>query len=224
MNEPILPQIQPITNKQIKDLTGQRFGRLVVLGYVGSVKRRTHWLCRCDCGKESVAAGGNLRSGITQSCGCLHSELLIRSNTTHGMAHRTPEYRSWTAMLTRCTNPNSPNYPNYGGRGISVCDRWRSFENFYADMGPRPDGCSVDRIDVNGNYEPDNCRWATKATQANNTRANIPLTHNGRTMNLAEWARESGISVGALRRRIFDLGWSTERSLTTPLRKMAHRQ
>lgn len=224
MNEPIIAQILPIDNPQIKDLTDQRFGRLLVLGYAGSRKKKAQWLCQCDCGRKTIVDRGNLLSGCSQSCGCLHNELLSKQNTTHGMSHRVPEYGVWSAMLSRCDNPKNRQFHDYGGRGITVCERWRSFENFYADMGPRPTAQhSIDRIDVNGNYDPSNCRWATKLVQANNARSNIPLTHDGRTMNLTEWARELGIKKITLYDRIHKLGWSIERALATPTRKMTYR-
>lgn len=225
MNEPILHQIQPITNKQIRDLSGQRFGRLLVLGYAGSVKKKAQWLCECDCGQTKIVGRGSLLSGNSQSCGCLHNELLSQQSTTHGLSHSAPEYNSWANMLTRCTNPNYKQYEDYGGRGIKVCERWREFESFYADMGAKPaPEYTLDRIDVDGDYEPSNCRWATPLEQANNARSNIPLTHNGQTMNLTEWAREMGIKKITLYDRIHKLGWSVERALTTPTRKMICRQ
>jgi hypothetical protein len=120
---------------------------------------------------------------------------------THGKG-ATAEHRSWTAMRTRCNNPKQLAWPNYGGRGITVCERWDSFENFLADMGERPSGCSLDRIDNNGNYEPGNCRWATKAEQSNNRRTNIFVTHDGETLTITQWCTRLGISNGAVRTRM----------------------
>jgi hypothetical protein len=117
--------------------------------------------------------GGNLRSGDVRSCGCLQREIIARRNRTHGHSVRgaeTPTYRSWKAMHTRCTNPNPSTWAHYGGRGIEICERWRSFESFLEDMGERPEGTSIDRIDVDGNYEPGNCRWATPTEQRANRR------------------------------------------------------
>lgn len=150
------------------DIVGRRFGRLVVLALHSNARRKPtradrKWLCRCDCGELTVTRGVNLRSGNTKSCGCMWWETI----TTHGHC-RTPEYRAWNQMIQRCTNPNSQRYSRYGGRGISVCQRWFRFENFLADMGPRPPGYSIERIDNDGNYEPSNCVWIPRNQQQRN--------------------------------------------------------
>jgi hypothetical protein len=143
------------------NLTGKRFGRLVVIAYAGGGK----WLCVCDCGARVVVRGYRLRGGNTKSCGCWRR---IRA-TKHGM-HGSREYNSWRGMKDRCSNPNHVFYKYYGGKGITVCEEWLSFEGFFADMGTCPPGCSLDRINPNGNYEPGNCRWAPKKLQNQNQR------------------------------------------------------
>lgn len=133
------------------------------------------------------------------------------------MARKTRTYKSWESMRQRCLNPSAPNYPRYGGRGITICDRWSSFVNFLADMGERPEGVTLDRINVDGDYGPDNCCWSTPAAQAQNRRDNRLLTLAGVTKCLAEWARDRGVPEYLIRHRI-DRGWSDERTLLTPMR------
>lgn len=198
-------EIKPITNSRLIDITGQVFERLTVIGYVGN----SEWLCACSCGNTTKSRGSNLRNGNMRSCGCLHKELLsqyakehLRRPPKHGMKG-TREYRSWANMKRRCYNPRTDRYPHYGGRGIVVCERWRnSFENFYTDMGECPDGYTLDRIDVDGNYEPINCRWASADEQARNRSNNVMLHHNGKSMCLTDWAQYLGIEREVLRSRM----------------------
>lgn len=215
-----------ITSANFKDLTGQRFGRLTVIrraprGYKG--KTHAFWVCDCDCGQTSIVDGVKLRSGHTRSCGCFEQESRGVAQKTHGMS-KTNDYAIWVKICRRCYNPNCKEYPHYGGRGITMCDRWRySFENFTADMGPRPSKQhSIDRIDNEGPYSPENCRWVTIDIQANNTSANHSLTYSGRTMTVAQWAKELSVSPFTLYRRAA-YGWSDERIITTPVRAIRRR-
>jgi hypothetical protein len=193
----------------MQDLTDKQFGRWTVLSYAGKTPKGVAlWLCRCQCGTERVVRGGNLRSGMSTSCWC--------SKDTHGMSD-TPVYKAWTQMKQRCYNANDPQYHNYGARGITVCDRWRlDFAQFLTDMGERPKGMTLDRIDNNGPYAPDNCRWATDVEQCNNTRVNHVLAWNGRTQTIAQWAKVTGLSYNVIRYRILH-GWTIEHALTHPV-------
>jgi hypothetical protein len=206
------------------DYVGRRFGRLTVLRFHGPRPRyQTAWLCRCDCGSEKVVQGSNLQSGTTQSCGCLMREEASRRSLRHGHTNGggkrrwSPEYTAWAQMKQRCYNPLERNFSRYGGRGISVCERWRdNFECFLADMESRPSSKhSIDRIDVNGNYEPGNCRWATHRVQMANRRCTRRVMFNGTLTPLTELAKEYGVNISMLSRRI-ERGWSVERALTTP--------
>lgn len=185
------------------DLTGTRFGRLVALREAqkgAGNKAPTRWECSCDCGAEVVASTSMLRSGHTKSCGCLQRDKVSNRNTRHGQA-MSPTWRAWRAMVARCTVRTNAAFPNYGGRGITVCPRWREFENFLADMGERPPGTTIDRLDNDGGYEPGNCRWATREQQDGNKRTTVRITFQGRTMTLAQWAKELGTAGTVLRKR-----------------------
>jgi len=184
------------------DIMGQKFGRLTVISRAENGKTgQPRWNCKCDCGGKTITLGGDLRSGGTKSCGCLQRELLVMKNTTHGMG-KTPIYKNWKDMRKRCLNPSSREYKHYGGRGITVCDRWMKFENFYGDMGEKPNGTSIDRIDNNKGYSPDNCRWATQKEQTRNQRTNRIIKYEGKEQCLAVWAEELGIKYTTLWHRL----------------------
>lgn len=197
------------------DLTGQKFGLLTVVKRIPS--NRVRWLCLCECGKTKEVASFHLRAGSIKSCGHLIGEATRKRCTKHGHKSRgrkTDEtYSTWCAMWTRCTNPNQGAWARYGGRGISVCDRWRDFSAFLADMGKRPQGCTLDRIDVNGNYEPANCRWATASQQRRNQRNSICIEYKGQLKPLAEWAEHMGLHYSTLYNRIYRYGWPIEKAL-----------
>lgn len=200
--------------KRIDIARGERFGRLVVIAQDGHRRKELAWKCRCDCGAIVRVASYPLRSGAKQSCGCLHHDRSVETSTTHGQS-KTPEYRIWVSMKNRCHNPKVKAFRNYGARGINVCERWdESFVAFRADMGPRPSPRhSIDRIDYNGNYSPDNCRWATPKEQANNSRRNRRLTHQGITLSLSQWSERLGIPRKRIRHRL-NAGWPVEAALT----------
>ena len=191
------------------DLTGQRFGRWLVLSRVESIKlpssTKTRYLCRCDCGSERIVQAGNLISGLSLSCGCEKIEKTILRLTKHGNRRggkSTRTYRAWSDMLQRCNNPRNSMFHYYGGRGIKVCDRWlgeRGFENFLVDMGECLKGLTLERINSNGNYEPGNCKWATPLEQGNNTRRNVRINIDGAVMTMAQLCRSRGLKYARFR-------------------------
>ncbi len=186
-----------------KDLTGLRFGRFTVISFWGNAQSKNRnriWVCRCDCGVVKNVQQSNLIHGQQKSCGCFRRDIGRIRPRTHGMKN-TPEYKAWCSMRGRCRNPNLKGYPDYGGRGISVCARWEKFEHFFADMGKRPEDHTFERRDVNGNYEPKNCRWATRTDQQRNRRSSHMVTLNGETYCLTEWAEILGLSRHSLSMR-----------------------
>lgn len=188
------------------DHTGRSYGRWTVIQRAENNRHnQPRWLCRCECGNEKVVPAGALVSGASRSCGCLSQEMgrrvCVERNTTHGRA-KTPTYRIWSGMITRCHNPRASGFHKYGARGVTVCDRWRhSFEAFLADMGEKPPGLTLDRIDSREGYEPSNCRWATMREQQNNRTNNRRITYGGETLTLAQWARRLGMPPSTLQRR-----------------------
>ncbi len=197
----------------IKDETSKVYGRLTVLSRANNRKGRSdaYWECQCNCGTLIVIRGRGLREGV-KSCGCIRKEMFLKLNTTHGKSNTTTHV-TWTSMKQRCNNPKAKRFKDYGGRGIKVCERWDSFDNFLADMGERPTGLSLDRIDVNGNYEPSNCRWATDEQQRANTTRTRTDTINGITRTLREWAKEYNRPFELVRSRL-RIGWDLKRALT----------
>ena len=176
------------------------------------------WACRCDCGRSTVVTSASLGGGHTLSCGCGTIDAVRAARFKHGHSKSggggrpSKTYTTWMSMITRCRRPHRL----YSDRGISVCDRWSVFANFLADMGERPDGMTIDRVDSNKNYEPGNCRWATPLEQGNNTRSCRFLTLRGVTKTLRQWSRCLGMSASGIAQRIDRFGWSVERALTTP--------
>jgi len=200
-------------------LEGRRFHMLTVIAwaewrpYIGG--RESAWHCRCDCGKQTITPQKNLVSGKTKSCGCI----IGQHKRTHGATvggKSSPEFMAWVAMHQRCENPKVKAYKDYGGRGIRVCERWGAFENFIADMGQRPSPShSIDRRDNDGNYEPSNCRWATRVIQSNNRRSSRTLTNNGETLTYAQWETRVGLKPGTICQRI-RYRWPEDRLLLPP--------
>ena len=206
------------------DLTGKRFGRLTVIEPTEAIGLRYRWRCKCDCGKEVVVFGSNLGK-TTFSCGCYAREMSSKRNSTHHKS-KTRLFHIWQSMKQRCENAHCHAYANYGGRGIKVCEEWRNdFTAFEAwayangyDEEAEKGKCTIDRINVNGNYEPSNCRWTTMAKQQNNKRTRIEVEWNGRAMSVADWSRETGLSHSTILGRI-KRGWSAEQALATaPMR------
>lgn len=200
------------------DRAGQRYGRLVAVRYV-RLPGGNKWECKCDCGAVVLVLGASLGNGNTSSCGCLHREQMSERFRKHGARDRSSplasEYEIWCGMIKRCENQGSAAFEYYGARGVRVCERWRaSFAAFLDDVGRRPSKAhSLDRYpDKNGNYEPGNVRWATAREQAQNTRRNRLLTHDGQTLCISEWARRLGVNEALIRDRI-NRGWPVARAL-----------
>lgn len=186
------------------DITGKRFGRLMVLSKAAPTKPgRSAWNCICDCDNKCVVVGVSLLSGNTRSCGCFKLDSVRARNFVHGM-HGSPEYCAWVHMMARCRRPTDKAFKHYGGRGISVCKRWLEFKNFYADMGNRPDGLTLERINNDGNYEPANCKWATWREQGRNTRYNRHVVLDGVKMLLIDAAHCLQVSTATASRMAND--------------------
>lgn len=210
-------------SSRLINLQGKTFGRwLVIERAPDGPKGETRWWCQCQCGKKASVQGHHLRRNLSQSCGCLKNELIGAQKRTHGLAS-TPEFRIWKDMRRRCSNHQRADYPRYGGRGITVCERWSSFENFMADMGPRPSSThSIDRKDNDLGYSPDNCYWATDEEQRRNKRETHLLTYKNQTLCLVDWAKILAISRQTIRTRL-KMGWSFEKIVETPPRSKSHK-
>lgn len=214
--------------KEAGIIIGARFGRWQVVSqpeikYQGDGQAKWSVDCKCDCGNTSSVWVSNLKSGGSKSCGCLHRELLAKRNGKHGYAKRgelSDEWHIWTQMMQRCENPNNKNFPKYGGAGISVCERWKEFKNFIADMGKKPTPKhSIDRFpDGRGNYEPGNCRWATPTEQSRNRSSVILIEIGKKTKCVTEWAAIYGVAKQTAISRI-GLGWNPVNAVTCPAGK-----
>lgn len=209
------------------NLAGETFGKITIISYEGKDhKGNTYWNCVCSCGNKMTIRGECVKSGRTVSCGkgkCSpkHKEPENRKATGKTSPHNYT-YRSWNSMMKRCYSRNSNRFHSHGGRGIVVCDRWHTFSNFVEDMGERPQGLSIDRINNNGNYEPGNCRWATPKEQARNTRRSIMIEYDGQTKSLPEWCEILGLNYKSILARV-ENGWNHKEALTTPVSKNCSR-
>lgn len=207
-----------------KDLTGKRFGRLLVLSLNGRNPNfgGLIWKCKCDCGKVVNVLGNSLRNGLTKSCGCYRVERR-KEMAKHGhnrITGKSLTYKTWDKMMSRCHNPNCKEYKYYGAIGIHVCERWHDFNNFLIDMGERTcKGLSIDRIDITKGYCKENCRWADRYTQANNTRRNVHVLYNERYYTVAELARLYNIEYDVLYSRIFKYKWTVKEAVEKPVEK-----
>lgn len=198
---------------KIKDMSGQKFGRLTVIKYTRT-QHGAYWLCKCDCGNTTEVRGDMLRNGRIKSCGCLQNDRREEVCTKHGQS-KTKLYKNYHAMKNRCYNKHNTAYKHYGARGIVVCDEWllnyKTFYDWAMDNGYK-EGLTIDRIDVNGNYEPTNCRWVDQETQQNNKRNNIYITYNGKTQTLMQWANELNLTYACIKHR-YERGWSKKEIL-----------
>lgn len=220
---------------RFKDLAGKVFFRLTVIDLAPNQifqcgQSKTRWNCLCQCGKMVVVLAGNLTKGHTRSCGCFRHDTrrqyvgMSHPQAIHGLS-ATKEYQSWIAARHRVTNKSDPKYPSYGGRGIGMCSQWLdSFETFYRDMGPRPPGTTLDRVDNNGWYSPENCRWSTPKTQARNRRSSMLIIIDGVEKTAVEWSEISGIDAGTIRQRISLHRWEEKRAVFSPSRQKKKRR
>lgn len=207
---------------KLKEILGIKYGRLTPIKEVESYTAPSggsfrKFECLCDCGKTTEVLLASLRRGLTASCGCLRAEALLKAHTKHGKTKH-PLYGTWKGIKSRCLNQKDAYYQDYGGRGIELDESWVEFDNFLNDMGDKPEGTSIDRIDNDKGYSKSNCRWATTRQQNNNQRSNRILTYNNESLSISQWARRTGINKGTLKGRA-NLGWATKDILTKPVRK-----
>jgi len=205
----------------LKDLTGKRFGHLVVISREKNIGKCTTWLCLCDCGKKTIVRTNFITHGKTKSCGCLIKESNSRRAKYGKPRNEMRVYRIWKGIKRRCFKPKSKGFINYGGRGIAICDDWMSFENFYqwAVNNGYSDNLTIERIDVNGNYEPKNCKWITMSMQGRNKRNNKTITFNGITKTYVEWEEYLGFPLQTITKRKYK-GWDDIKILTTIQKKV----
>lgn len=211
-------------SQKYSEIIGLRFGRLVVES-TSQENGRTICHCICDCGNRKLVRRDHLTGGKIISCGCYQHEIAGRTNRTHGMS-RNRIYRIWKSLRNRCENANIPQYSDWGGRGITVCEEWHSFEQFYewAIRHGYSDNLSIDRKDNEGDYCPENCRWTTAKEQALNRRSNVLITHNGVTKHISEWDKDIGSSKSGRVRARLNAGWSVERAVTTPVLSLRRKE
>ena len=197
--------------KGVTNIVGNTYGKLVVLGYAGAIKKHRSWYCKCRCGNIKIIAASSLEAKLTKSCGCLKGE-------SHGLSNTT-EYTIWANIKQRCYNPKNTHYASYGGRGIKMSDSWKnSFMNFYRDMGRRPTSLTIERLNNDKGYCKDNCIWATRKVQVQNRRGNILVNHKGKEICLIEYCSIMNLKYKTILSRISDRGWSLEKAITTPIR------
>lgn len=201
------------------DLTNKRFGRLTALYSIPKTKNTLNWFCRCECNNECIVYSYHLQNGDTTSCGCFSKENLRKKATIHGHTQggkHSSVYNTWLCMRERVFNKNHEHYHYYGGQGITICDKWLTFEGFYEDMGDRPKGHTIDRIDNDKSYYKENCRWANSKTQGNNKKDVRMFTYKNKTQNMSDWAKEYNLTPACFCARLND-GWDFEKALLTPI-------
>lgn len=205
----------------VQDNVGKRFGKIYTKEIIREKWKKPKYLCVCDCGKEKLIDSGSVKRGA-DSCGCFTSQKITNSNRVHGMS-RTKIHSIWKAMKQRCLNPKNQRYKDYGGRGISICDRWLDFQNFYEDVGDYPIGMTLDRRNNDKGYSPENCRWITYRDNNNNTRRSVYVEYKGETKTLSQWCTLLGLNNNAMKTRL-NYNWDIERAFTTPVKKYKPRK